>query len=430
MEARVSTSWRVISSIIAITLLFALSVSSPDIARAGTIPNSGPAPVVNNPSQPVEPPRLFARRELWRAGGEDDVAGEPLGFVTDVDLDTDGNTYLLDNSMSRVQVFSPDGQWLRSLGREGDGPGEFRRAERFALLPGGDIGALQPMSAKLVGIAPDGTPAPDVALRGSEGIKLIGQFDAAKDRVIADLTETIRLADETHVQETLATYDRQGKPLSEILERTVKQSDQGRATDPDGNGSFGDCWAAGDDGRVFVARRPHEYRIEVFDLDGRPLQIIQRKYDPVKLSDGKLAEERERIDRLQRMTQGSGIHFELDPYERDITALYPRPNGELWVSTSRGALEQADGTIGVFDVFDAAGRYIRQVSLPADFSPERDDFELIRDRLYVLKEGQMVPSYVSKSGGNTTYFDNDKLAGENADAEAAPMEVICYELLE
>jgi hypothetical protein len=42
----------------------------------------------------------------------------------------------------------------------------------------------------------------------------------------------------------------------------------------------------------------------------------------------------------------------------------------------------------------------------------------------------MVPSYVSKSGGNTTYFDNDKLEGEDAGAEAAPMEVICYELLE
>ncbi len=38
----------------------------------------------------------------------------------------DGNYYMMDRGNSRVAVFGPDGEYLRSFGREGDGPGEFR----------------------------------------------------------------------------------------------------------------------------------------------------------------------------------------------------------------------------------------------------------------------------------------------------------------
>ncbi len=38
----------------------------------------------------------------------------------------DGNYYVMDRGNSRIAVFGPDGEFVRSFGREGDGPGEFR----------------------------------------------------------------------------------------------------------------------------------------------------------------------------------------------------------------------------------------------------------------------------------------------------------------
>lgn len=406
-----------------IFLLFALISAH---AETRSIQNG--VTIIENLAQPSEPLRTIACSELWRVGGEEDVAGEPLGFITDIDVDAEGNTYLLDNSLSRVQVFDAAGQWLRTIGREGSGPGEFIRAESFLVLPNGDIGALQPLSAHVIGLTCEGLPAPNIAFRGNEGFQFVGLIDAASDRIIAGLTERLRQENESYVVETLATYDRLGNLKSTILQRMIRQRDQGAPADADGNSSFGEHWRASSDGTVYVSRRPHEYRIEIFDLEGTLQKIIQRQYRPVKLSDEELVEEDERVERLHRMTRGSGIDFQVDPYKRDISALYPRPGGELWVSTSRGALEHEAGTIGVFDVFDATGRYVRQTRLQVDYHPNRDSFELIGNRLYVIKEGQMRPSFVSESASATIYYDNENLDADDGDDEAPPLEVICYEL--
>lgn len=385
---------------------------------------------IENPGDPIEPLRMIHCEELWRVGGDDEVADAPLGFITDIEIDREGQMYLLDSSFSCIHIFDPTGHWLRSIGRQGDGPGEFTRAEKFLILPKGDFGVLQPMSAKVIGLTRDGLPAPNVEFRGDEGIKIIGLIDAVSDQVIVDLTEQVRKGKERFMVETLATYDRKGNPQRVILERMIAQADQGVVVDADGNGSFGGFWCVSADGRIFVSRRPHEYQIEVFNLAGVLQKIIQRQYATVRLSKDELADENERVERLRRMTRGSGITFEVDPDKRDIVAMYPRPTGDLWVSTSRGDLDRVEGTLGLFDVFDINGRYVRQVSPQVDYNPERDNFELIGDRLFIFKQGQMRPSYVSESSKMTIYYDNDNLESDDQDDEAVPFEVVCYQLVD
>lgn len=47
--------------------------------------------------------------------------------------DTQDEIFLLDGGNAEVRVFSSDGTFLRSFGREGDGPGEFRRPDQIYL---------------------------------------------------------------------------------------------------------------------------------------------------------------------------------------------------------------------------------------------------------------------------------------------------------
>jgi hypothetical protein len=46
--------------------------------------------------------------------------------VTAVAVDARGRIYVADRIGSTVKVYAPDGRFLRTLGREGDGPGEYR----------------------------------------------------------------------------------------------------------------------------------------------------------------------------------------------------------------------------------------------------------------------------------------------------------------
>ena len=55
------------------------------------------------------------------------VNGEEFGVLRDLKLGEDGTLFLSDPGLHQVHKFTPDGEWIDSVGREGEGPGEFNR---------------------------------------------------------------------------------------------------------------------------------------------------------------------------------------------------------------------------------------------------------------------------------------------------------------
>lgn len=78
---------------------------------------------VMNPAQPMLPEVTLKPQELWRIGGDTDAEGEFFGVINQVTTDSDGNIYLLDLQLNEIKIFSPDGTYIRTIGREGEGPG-------------------------------------------------------------------------------------------------------------------------------------------------------------------------------------------------------------------------------------------------------------------------------------------------------------------
>lgn len=65
--------------------------------------------------------------DLVRTIGDVDAADENLAFNSprDIVLDAAGNMYILDSGNQRIQKFGPEGKYLATMGRKGQGPGEF-----------------------------------------------------------------------------------------------------------------------------------------------------------------------------------------------------------------------------------------------------------------------------------------------------------------
>jgi hypothetical protein len=71
--------------------------------------------------------------QLIRKIGDVDTLDENLAFnyPSDIAMDTSGNIYVLDSANHRVQKFSPEGTYLATFGRRGQGPGEFYNPDSF-----------------------------------------------------------------------------------------------------------------------------------------------------------------------------------------------------------------------------------------------------------------------------------------------------------
>ncbi|HET6463844.1 MAG TPA: 6-bladed beta-propeller, partial [Candidatus Krumholzibacteria bacterium] len=132
-----------------------------------------------NPATPSEGNVTLTPHEAWRAGG-DDENDALFGVLSSVAVDEQDNVYVLDMQLSQVNVFDKTGKLLRTIGHEGEGPGEFRRANIMFLMPDGNVAVLQQMPGKLVVITPDGKPGADFHGPGGKDGGMIAYMDGGR----------------------------------------------------------------------------------------------------------------------------------------------------------------------------------------------------------------------------------------------------------
>ena len=82
--------------------------------------------IINNPAEPQYGEIAFDLEEDLVLGNESD---ENYLFyrVWDIQADARGNIYVLDSGATRIQKYDKNGKYLQTIGRQGQGPGEFQR---------------------------------------------------------------------------------------------------------------------------------------------------------------------------------------------------------------------------------------------------------------------------------------------------------------
>lgn len=98
---------------------------------------------------------------LWSGeacAGFDTVALSPerlaLSRITGLDVDSRGQIYVGDGLTQHVVVLGPDGAVVRTLGRAGEGPGEFRLIVGLSVLPGDSVAVYDLQLRRLTVFAP------------------------------------------------------------------------------------------------------------------------------------------------------------------------------------------------------------------------------------------------------------------------------------
>lgn len=168
---------------------------------------------------------------------------KPRGIATD----TSGNIYVADWGNSRIQKFSPTGEFLQTIGKQGTGAGELREANGIAVDAAGNMYVAEALNHRIIKYKPDGSfekewigPDPgfygprDVAIGPDKNLYIL---DQGRSRVVKFNPES-----------------------EEFSEFGQKGTGDGEFNDPTGI-------AVGKD-FVFVTDAGNN-RVQVFDLEGK-----------------------------------------------------------------------------------------------------------------------------------------------------------------
>jgi hypothetical protein len=340
--------------------------------------------------------------EQWHIDYEkpDVLVGSLLCAVSD----DSGLIYLLDYQLSRVLVTTAEGEFVRALGREGEGPGEFRHPTDLCMLPDGIVCVLQGFPANMVYLRPDDTPAGSmIPMSNDEGVftgVLVRIRRGGRALVVAGAFMDAKAMPRMTMSFFISSRDGEGKEAHRYRNRDhiFSRDDWDELKEDDAH----NCFAVDAEGRVWIAPTWDRYLIEFHDRQGSAVRTIEREYQSLARPDSMLQSWRDR---------GRQAHAEyvVAEHHRDIQELVLLEDGSLLVLTSRGRYAPPDGIARVYDRYDADGT--PRESLHMVFGEEP------REGTYCfLASGQVV-----------VLPDDDSADSEASSREEAPA-AICYRL--
>jgi len=351
---------------------------APDTSQSfPTVQGSGKKDVnvISNPKMPQPPDGkpvfMIFEEDLSigvREGGENCMFGNRVYFNTDAG----GNFYVTDWDRKRIQKYDPQGKYLLTIGRPGQGPGEFQNVWRPEFDNVGnlyvtDIAANRISFFDKVGLFlkqikfPPGFSPTLVNSRGllfgsqtlveenpDKFTSIYGLFND-QFKTVADLQKT--------VWEPKRSSGSGEEAIVESLANNV--SDQAFKANP--------FYLLGQDDFIWFGY-PEKYEIRVYDPDGRLDRIIQREYDPRPITkkdkERFIAEQEIEFFRfLPARAKGlknkviDRIKFPKNKPAYNSFALME--NGWLAV-----VIETADNGDTIFDLYDKNGRYIAHFQGP------------------------------------------------------------------
>lgn len=412
--------WRVfaVALVLFVIAVVVMSTRSHAAGWAGKVATVNGVKTVQNPATGFAPPATVKLPEVWRIGGDSESEEDLFGVISDIDIDAAGNVYLLDSQLSEVKIYSPQGEFVKSIGREGEGPGEFRRPVSMFFTGEGNVAVVQMMPGKVVKLAKDGKPMGDFPLPQAPdgGFQIVQGGDSRGGNIVFFIgRQKFDQANKKWSRDNfLASVTPDGKQVAQYAQKENVIDMAAPVLNDAQWDTFERRWEVGPDGKVYAAKSYDNYEITVYDKAGKVDKVITR--------------EAKHLPRTARekdvMTKAMGFYSKMIPncktsindMAKDIDNFYVRDDGSIWVMSSAGARNLPKGTLGTFDVFNPEGQFVKTVTLQGEGNPLEDLYVFEKDRFYV------VTSFL------TAAMTAQGVEGTSVGEDADPMSVICYKL--
>ena len=296
--------------------------------------------------------------------------------VSDVNLDSGGNIYIVDAENFRIQKYDPEGKYLATYGRKGQGPGEFGFPRTIDLDSDGNMYIYDQNKVRILVLSQDGTE-----LRSFKFGKRAAEFRILKSGEFITLNvsgiprDSFAALSEPITEYTLPVaqiYDKDGNLLREF----GKPFDyKDIFVNTDGNNFYfssdnnDDIYLSfryqnriekySSEGELlFTADRPLSYEISrpktkiTLSAEGKPTQITAARLNSV--SGGIGVDHKGRIwvmtYRKQRVRDDPEPYLELEIYNNDGILLGEIPWAEEFIPARRNCIHIFGNRVFLFDL--------------------------------------------------------------------------------
>ncbi len=289
-------------------------------------------------------------------------SGDPdymMGAVEGAVYGPDGNIAVLDCALGSVRIYSPHGEYLRSIGQRGIGPGELGNVTFMAITEEGEV-LLSGIGGEECGVhrfdyyngewlSSEHTFIPPSCLESAW----------SNEYVRKDITYEIR-DDDIWLPVTVSLYSAgEPEPLVTFYGDTVlfDPSKEVELLELDWNGFD---IAADPEGNVFIApRSTREGRVLVYDSLGTLLRTLELPYQPVERTPEEMNMERNILRARAIASNENPEGLEPNPYKPTIRGLEVDAQGNLWIL-------QGGPSTPTFSVVTPEGRHLYEAVVAGD----------------------------------------------------------------
>jgi len=302
--------------------------------------------VVENGKKPKPPKgtltKLVFKEEIsvGDSENEEEMVAQP-GYL---DVDDKGRIFVVDMKASDIKVFDKTGQFVRTIGKKGEGPGEFNMPLGIIVTPDNELIVEDMMNRRLSYFTLEGKFIRNEVLeRSLSTINVV--MDSKGNFMAREL-----MMEENQLFFELRKYDQELNPMF-VLDKTEFQNPMQGNFNPFGVLAI---YIFGHNDEIYYGDGK-DYEIKIYTPKGKLVRKILKKHDPIKIT----KEDEDRIlNEIPDMGPGIKQGMKFPEYFPAYEFFALDEGGRLIVRTYKKGNKEGEY---VLDIFDKEGRYIAQI---------------------------------------------------------------------
>ncbi len=344
-----------------------VSCSQQEAEWRGTIEEMDRVTIVKNPIEPMYGEDILVLEEelsIGKAEGPEEYMFSELRYIT---VDDRGYVYALDSTEKHVKVYSDRGEYMATMGKASQGPGDLNGPRNVCITPQNEVMVPDSWNNRLTFFSREGKFIRSITTTPFELLET--KIDSKGNIIGVDIVR-----DEGSSRWELKKFDPELNYLFSLDFSPIPDISSVNPFLPSLS------WDIDKNDRI-ISGYPEKYEIKIFNPEGTLIKKIQKDYEPLEIDE-------EELDRLKDIPPV--IKLKIPEYHAAYWSFFVDDECRIFVFTWE---KMADEDKRYFDVFDPEGKYIAKIPL------KRQPQLIKKNKLYAIEDEEGY--YVIKRYGIT-----------------------------